>query len=134
MISSFYCQIQQSLCFLVYFILLLNMFLPALVAVIWIQDVIWMYIRRSEDVLDVLWMSYVLLFYALCSGCVYLLCNMYDFVKVGGLLQTNLVNKAGHQQPISSQYIIIVMSRRLDTTGFQFLMQMEKVRYRGVTR
>ena len=36
----------------------------------WTQDVDWTYIRRSKDVLDVSWTSYVRSIYALCpAGC-----------------------------------------------------------------
>ena len=34
----------------------------------WTQDVNWTYIRRSEDVLDFFWTSYVRLIYVLCPG------------------------------------------------------------------
>ena len=34
----------------------------------WAQDVNWTYIRRSEDILEVFWASYVRSIYVLCSG------------------------------------------------------------------
>ena len=34
----------------------------------WAQDVNWTYIRRSEDILEVFWTSYVRSIYVLCSG------------------------------------------------------------------
>ena len=34
----------------------------------WTQDVNWAYIRRSEDILDLFWMSYVRSICVLCPG------------------------------------------------------------------
>ena len=41
---------------------------PPRVLIPWTKDVNWMHIRRSEDALDIFWMSYVRSIYVLCPG------------------------------------------------------------------
>ena len=41
---------------------------PSQTSTPWTQDANWTYVRRSEDVLDVFWKSYVRSIYVLCPG------------------------------------------------------------------
>ena len=53
--------------------------------ILWAQDVNWTYRKRSEDVLDILWTSYVPTIYILFSG------RIYDQSKIGRYYRSLLI-------------------------------------------
>ena len=72
-IAAIYC-IAWHICkkyFLKWFFFHFNDLLFKIYKPPWTQDVNWTYIRRSEDIQDVLWLSYVRSIYLLCPGGVF---------------------------------------------------------------